>query len=72
MCMAVSSGWVVGLYSKKLHEVRMLSKDKLRSYMRQCVVLLAHSLRANLHIQGYALWNLQFRPLERQISIQNS
>ena len=54
MYMAMRYGWLVGLYSKKLYEVRMLSKDKLRSYVRQCVVLLAHSLRVNLHIQGYA------------------
>lgn len=54
MYMAMRQGWVVGLYSKKLYEVRMLSKYKLRSYMRQCVVLLAYSLGVNLHIQGYA------------------
>jgi len=72
MYMAMRYGWLVGLYSKKLYEVRMLSKGKLRSYVRQCVLLLAHSLRVNLHIRGYAFWNLQFRPREPQISIQNS
>lgn len=54
MYMAMRQGWVVGLYSKKLYEVRMLSKGKLCIYVRQCVVLLAHSVRANLHIQEYA------------------